>query len=74
LHARLGDAIAIAVAAALPAALWLAPLRLASYSIARTVLALHPDDDARRAGLHHAVVVAMDGARASSGMWTRACR
>jgi hypothetical protein len=77
LHARLGDAIAIAVvAAALPAALWLAPLRLASYSISRTVLALHPDDDARRAGLHHAVAVVRDGwgTRLIVRMWTRACR
>jgi hypothetical protein len=71
-QATLGDACAIAIVAlALPAALWLAPQRLASYSIADSVLALHPDDDARRAGLQHAVVVVRDGwgTRLIARMW-----
>ena len=62
LPARLGDAVVVGIAVlAVQSALWLAPQRLASYSAANTVLALHPDDDARRAGLHHAVIVLRDG-------------
>jgi hypothetical protein len=72
LHTTFGGAFATAiVAAALPAALWLAPQRLASYSIDHTVLALHPDADAQRAGLHHAVAVVRDGwgTRLIARMW-----
>ena len=59
---RGGDAVVVFVAVlALQSAIWLAPLRLASYSAGGTVLALHPEDDAQRAGLQHAVVVVRDG-------------
>ena len=70
--ARAGDAIAVGIAVlALQGALWLAPQRLASYSAAGTVLALHPEDDAQRAGLHHAVIVLRDGwgTRLIARMW-----
>ena len=50
-----------AVTVGLLAAAALAPRRLASYGTNGTGLALHPDDDARRAGIARAVVVMPDG-------------
>jgi hypothetical protein len=50
----------VVVVAAVAAAL-LAPRRLASYATTGTVLAAHPDADARRAGITHAVVLIPDG-------------
>lgn len=70
--APLGDAVVVGITVlALQGAAWLAPQRLASYSAAGTVLALHPGDDARRAGLHHAVIVLRDGwgTRLIARMW-----
>ena len=70
--ARVGDVVAVATAVlVLQSAAWLAPQRLRSYTAVGTVLALHPEDDARRAGLHHAVVVLRDGwgTRLIARMW-----
>jgi hypothetical protein len=62
LGVTLGDGVTVAITVlAVQGAVWLAPQRLASYSAAGTVLALHPDEDARRANLHHAVIVLRDG-------------
>lgn len=67
-----GDAMLVAFAVlALQSIVWLGPQRLASYSSARTVLALHPARDAAEADLHHAVVVVRDGwgTRLITRMW-----
>jgi hypothetical protein len=57
-----GDAAVLAVAViALLSATTLGPRRLASYATVGTALALHPDEDARRAGITHAVVLIPDG-------------
>ena len=58
----LGDvAVVLLVVTAALAGATLAPRRLASFRTAGGATALHPDDDARRAGLHHAVVLLPDG-------------
>ena len=72
LGASIGDAVVVGVAVlAVQGAAWLAPQRLASYAVTETALALHPADDARRAGLHDAVVVLRDGwgTRLIARMW-----
>ncbi len=57
-----GDLILVVLATtALLAAVTLAPRRLASFRTAGGATALHPDDDARRADVHHAVVLVPDG-------------
>jgi hypothetical protein len=62
----------VAVSAAVAAAT-LVPRCLASYSIADTVLAAHPDEDARHAGIEHAVVLIPDGwgTRLIARLWAR---
>jgi hypothetical protein len=57
-----GDlALVLLVVTATLAGATLAPRRLASFRTAGGATALHPDDDARRAGVHHAVVLLPDG-------------
>ena len=57
-----GDVALVALTVtALLAAAALAPRRLASYRTAGTAVALHPEEDARSAGITHAVVVIPDG-------------
>jgi len=58
----LGDlALVILVTTAVLAAATLAPPRLASFRTAGGATALHPDVDARRADVHHALVLMPDG-------------
>ena len=67
-----GDAAVLGLAVvALLAATTLGPRRLASYSTVGTALALHPDEDARSAGIAHAVVLIPDGwgTRLIARMW-----
>jgi len=54
-------ALVVLLVTATLAASSLAPARLASYRVAGTPLALHPERDAERAGLEHAVVLVPDG-------------
>ena len=57
-----GDgAVLVLVTTAVLAAATLAPRRLASFRTAGGATALHPEVDARRAGIRHAVVVIPDG-------------
>ncbi|MFN8544046.1 MAG: hypothetical protein U0807_07565 [Candidatus Binatia bacterium] len=58
----LGDlATTLLAVTALVSAATLVPKRLASYGTAGTAFALHPDADARRAGLHDALVLVPEG-------------
>ncbi len=58
----LGDLALVGLAVvALVAAGDLAPRRLASYAVGGTTLAVHPEADAARAGIHRAVVLIPDG-------------
>jgi hypothetical protein len=69
---RIGDVALVGlVVVGLLSATLLVPKRVAAYRTVGTSEALHPDDDARRAGLTHAVVVMREGwgARLIARMW-----
>ncbi len=62
LPAAVGDVAVVALAiVALLAAATLAPLRLASHRTAGSAVGLHPEEDARRAGIARALVLIPDG-------------
>jgi len=69
---RAGDlALAAVVAVALVAGVQLAPRRLATYAVAGTPLAVHPAEDAARAGIARGIVLVPEGwgARLIARLW-----
>ncbi|MCC6849145.1 MAG: hypothetical protein IT294_11650 [Deltaproteobacteria bacterium] len=70
----LGDVATVAVATmAIVATIGLAPARLASHATRGTAIALHPEEDARHAGIDRALIFVPDGlgSRLIVRMWAR---